>query len=585
MIIATSQVYALAAGGCCPCLPPEAPEPRRDCQSLSIFLGSAGYFKPEGDTVWTSYQTLTYAVSHSASGSDGGAETTPGCVFSYSYSGSWEWTNVYSTNGNVEWSGPCFEGGLHPQVLTDCTDALTESISEQRTCTDSSGEVYLSDASTYSRTRARITGQPNPEHAEWEVAAAEWDAADPDERDPDRPSEPSELYPDCTFQDSVTITSQDIDGNVEGFPVTYDPGGLAGLSPPYYVSNNEYAFTETYSGGYGYAEWVDAARGLAEDKANFAEELDAACFGGGCVSSMTVTPEPVAPAPEEPEEGGPAPPAPTAPKRRLQMAVTKARYRIGIPTEATWKATTAEWIAWDEDEPETRGPEPEKTSYDVAHAAWVIAHAAWTALPIAERGPEPVEPIPRTYYAWQGDEVFFPTAWTAWKSLKDAFDAATDEHELWETYPARKAAYDEALAAYEIWLEWLQLKSDYDFAVGEHAAWEAMDPDDRGDEPFIPPDPGEGGDDPSGGFPEDPGDEMPPEPEIPADPGAAPTPGPTLVSSRSWTYGGTAEWSGWFEIAIPTTPGETRLVNQMARHYRSARLGNKPAAFGEVYEL
>lgn len=60
---------------------------------------------------------------------------------------------------------------------------------------------------------------------------------------------------------------------------------------------------------------------------------------------------------------------------------------------------------------------------------------------------------------------------------------------------------------------------------------------------------------------------------------------PSLVASRSWTYAGTDEWSSWWEIAVPTTPGETRLVNQMARHYRSTRLGNKPTAFGEVYEF
>lgn len=60
---------------------------------------------------------------------------------------------------------------------------------------------------------------------------------------------------------------------------------------------------------------------------------------------------------------------------------------------------------------------------------------------------------------------------------------------------------------------------------------------------------------------------------------------PSLVATRSWTYDGTGEWSPWWEIALPTIPGETRLVNQLARHYRSTRLGNKPTAFGEVYEF
>jgi len=198
--------------------------------------------------------------------------------------------------------------------------------------------------------------------------------------------------------------------------------------------------------------------------------------------------------------------------------VTKARYRVGIPAGARWDATTAEWIAWDAagEEDEERGDEPPKTTLDAAHAAWVIAHAAWTAADPDERGEEPLEPTKRTTYELQWDEVFFPAEWEAWRTLKDAFDAAT----------------------------------------AAHAIWEDADPDDRGDEPVIPD-----------------------------DPGAEPSPAPSLVTSRSWVYGGTAEWSGWFEIAVPTGPGETRVVNLLVICYRSAALGQKPTAHGEVYEL
>lgn len=70
-------------------------------------------------------------------------------------------------------------------------------------------------------------------------------------------------------------------------------------------------------------------------------------------------------------------------------------------------------------------------------------------------------------------------------------------------------------------------------------------------------------------------------PQIP-DPEAPP---PTLVSARSWTWGGdTGEpWSDWFEIPIPEEPGETRPVNVMVKCYKSTRIGVVPTAHGETY--
>ena len=69
-----------------------------------------------------------------------------------------------------------------------------------------------------------------------------------------------------------------------------------------------------------------------------------------------------------------------------------------------------------------------------------------------------------------------------------------------------------------------------------------------------------------------------------------PTPGrpnPSLVASRSWIWDGNMEspWSAWFEIPIPESAGETRVVNLMVLCYRSARLGQKPTAHGEVYAI
>jgi hypothetical protein len=68
--------------------------------------------------------------------------------------------------------------------------------------------------------------------------------------------------------------------------------------------------------------------------------------------------------------------------------------------------------------------------------------------------------------------------------------------------------------------------------------------------------------------------------------GDEPTPGPTLVSSESWTWGGDMDepWSEWFEIPIPES-GETRVVNVMTICWRSTRIGTKPTAWGDQVEI
>lgn len=98
-----------------------------------------------------------------------------------------------------------------------------------------------------------------------------------------------------------------------------------------------------------------------------------------------------------------------------------------------------------------------------------------------------------------------------------------------------------------------------------HAAWVAADPETRGAEPA------------QRSYFEAQWDEVffPADTEI----------DPSLVAARSWIYDGTADFSEWFEIAIPAIPGETRIVNLMTKCYRSSRLGIKPTSHGEVYVL
>jgi hypothetical protein len=67
--------------------------------------------------------------------------------------------------------------------------------------------------------------------------------------------------------------------------------------------------------------------------------------------------------------------------------------------------------------------------------------------------------------------------------------------------------------------------------------------------------------------------------------GTEPTPKPSLVASRSWTYAGTAEFSAWFEIPIPETEGETRIVNMRTKCHRSTKFGVLPTAHDETYPI
>lgn len=180
---------------------------------------------------------------------------------------------------------------------------------------------------------------------------------------------------------------------------------------------------------------------------------------------------------------------------------------------------------------------------------WEATTAEWLAWDAAgeedeERGPEP----PKTtqdaaHAAW----VIAHAAWTA---------ADPDERGEEPLEPTPRSTYElqwDEVFFPEEWEIWKAAKDAFDAATAAHEIWTECE-EDCGDEPVIPD-----------------------------DPGAEPT-APSLVASRSWVYAA-AEWSSWFEIAVPTQPGETRVVNMLVICYRSAALGQKPTAHGEVYEL
>lgn len=62
---------------------------------------------------------------------------------------------------------------------------------------------------------------------------------------------------------------------------------------------------------------------------------------------------------------------------------------------------------------------------------------------------------------------------------------------------------------------------------------------------------------------------------------------PTLVESRDWIWGGNAQepWSEWYSVDPPDEEGEVRIVNIMVICWKSSRIGQKPTAYGEVYEF
>lgn len=552
MIITTTQDYALVAA-CCPCALPVCEAPRKDCQSVSQSVASTGFRKPES-TEWERYKSksttrtqtdsYTHTLTHPGYGEYIDDELTSEA--SITTTGTYNRVFESGTNGDCpSW----------PSTLTETCDASGSSTQTEYVVLSwgSGGEVNYEYVPKYIYVQSvsDISGTETQEHQDWEIEAAEWDENNPDheaaiaaweadvaawneesdqytidyqawvdggfvgdpptlrdypERPADRPEEPEENYPPCTYKVTLTATTKNWVFNSDG---TTDHGeddvvvteqipdptqDILSFFPGVEVTEDTYTEPTTYS------EWVAEVKTTLEDGLNFTDED---CLEDECQPSFEVTPEP------ELEEG-----ETEGFNDLLHLSLTKARYRMGIPASSQWDAVTDAWTAWDEGG--QVGEEPEKTSFDVAHAAWVIAKAEWDAEDPDERGPEPAEPTKRTFFQIQWDEVQFPAAWDAWKELQDIFESATKAHEEWEA------------------------------------------------DTTIP---------------------KPPEPEVPEDPGEAPTPGPTVIASRSWTYEGESDFSSWYELAAMEVEGETRVVNIMTKCYRSARIGSLPTAHGEIYEV
>ena len=526
MIVTSTQEFALIAAGCCSCALPVCEAPRKQCQSISVTSTSADDDYTDALAVWNAADPETR----------GDPPPVP---------------EGYNDVTHGSW-------GPFAQPLGEVTDDVP---SLYRELTNSSGVVYTGAVKYYFAIAGTPSNYSSNAFVQWSAAGDQFDYTaisrlydwgvdvgvdggwavriiSEDTGTEGMPAIPAPfawvnvdppVSPPCTatLRIAVSIDRYAVDGgsavDVPTLPIIEDPEGDD--YPVGWTSANDWEWsdvtektqeTDELSSGVTKANII--ARATAKMPAGWEEPE-----GAICSSSVETTWPTISSffSGADPEADPPVLAAwPDCSSELLPIefiatsTVTKSRYRMGIPDGARWDATTAEWLAWEE--AGSVGEEPLKTTFDVAHAAWVIEKAAWDIADTETRGPEPIEPIKRTFFEIQWDEVFFPAAWDAWKALKDAFDTATKAHEIWE----------------------------------------ATDPETRGPEPIIP-----------------------------EDPGAAPTPAPSLIASRSWSYAGAADFSAWYEIEIPTVEGETRIVNTLTKCYRSTRLGSLPTSHGEIYEL
>jgi hypothetical protein len=498
MIITTTQEYALVAA-CCPCSIPVCEAPRKQCQSITI--DACGESLPDLESVPSEDKCKLFKKIE----------------FKYS---------ALVIDENVRSGDQTLNGSQY--VESSCTiNKVFETIDDSRECSDENvTDLIITDSITYTYTSTgepasslTVNGSGSGTSETWTGSVSGTTTSGDGDPEPFGP-DPIE-YPGCdTFLVDNDFTYSEF--VFTEILISINPSIITVPNPDEDPENPDDDFIEEQVGQttstdtftVTYSEPVELADLEAEFEATKAllAENDDPWPGSECNSFTEYSYAYPEPDPEAPEPDPEMPVEEVAPVCTQISSMTKARYRMGIPSSSRWDAVTAEWIAWDEGGRE--GEEPEKTSFDVAHAAWVIAKAAWDVADPETRGPEPIEPTKRTFFQIQWDEVQFPADWDAWRSLKDAFDIATAAHE----------------------------------------AWEAEDPK-------------------SG-----------PEPEVPEDPGDAPTPGPTVIASRSWSYAGADDFSPWYELEVMEVEGETRVVNVMTKCYQSARLGSLPTAHGEIYE-
>lgn len=155
-------------------------------------------------------------------------------------------------------------------------------------------------------------------------------------------------------------------------------------------------------------------------------------------------------------------------------------------------------------------------------------------------------------------------AWIAWTALHAAWEAEDPETRGDEPIRGWKRSVFECkwVEAYfpKKWIDYVTAHGTWETAHGtwetEHAEWEALPEEERSDEPEEPPEP--------------------PRPEASED-------RPQQLETREWTYGGPGSnaFSDWFVLSQPPDNGKSRPVNMMITCYHSEQQGVKPTAHGE----
>ena len=521
MIVATIQEVNEISLGCCACPWPECPEPRKECESMSASASCADddYTDAlteweEGLAAWLAAPQIEWLAGRAAwlaADPEREPEDYPTAMPEARDPGDYDIGEPEMPAGYEDVTHGCYAPFIQPAgELTDDLPAIyreMEHVADERTLTGeirhyvarsgSLGQLSFNSFFSQSASGSVVTsveigrvydyGVNVGAEGGWEVREFEpgtAEAASFDEPPPPFEWIVDQLEPEpCTetTRTSITGARHAEDGgsatDVPTLEITEDPEGDDW--PTGWEDANDWAWsnvTEKTEDRTTLKSSVSKSQVISRALAKLPTEWPEVPEGGSCLASVVATWPTIGelmPWLECHSEDQPQ--SPTG-----SVVVTKIRYRVGIP--------------------DTDG----YAGYDDAHAAWLIAHAAWLALPPDDRGPEPREPIQRSTYACQWDEVFFPSG----------HDDTIDDPEVTPPVPLPDG-------------------------------WQ--------------------------------------HPQIP-DPAASP---PSLVHSRDWTWGGSLEdpWSEWFEISLPSEPGETRVVNMLVKCWKSTRHGVKPTSHGEIYPL
>lgn len=421
---------------CC-CQMPACPMLQKECQSITVLASPVGFIN-SADTVWTRYAVETVGVSYSQSISTSATEGV-GTPYEVTYVG--EEHTISASSSIVRTFDRLFSGAIagggecevwEATMTEECVATGTETRITRDALFAASGSLPPYDlqssrvvitSQTFTNI-SNVSGERTVDHIAWEAEGDAWDVANPDHeaaiaawqadhndwvdevtaweiayqewldggevgdppdhreepvRPPDRPTEPTEFYPECIFKKTTEVTENDW-----AFYYDDEPAEVLVLSSATVTTSDQYIYglptwggtatsTTEYTGAQDKAGWISATRAIVVAAIDF-DSIHLSCLGSGCVSSIDVGPSD--PEPEDP----PLPPAP-GPSPYVSIVASRSRWRVpslivpGVVTELDPTPDPLDW--W-------RG--------NYFRVAWLTC--------------------------------FFPKAWEEWKALYDEWVAA-----------------------------------------------------------------------------------------------------------------------------------------------------------------